>query len=276
MNPVLSYLWDGFLLTGKELILLFGPALVLGLALHYLADAIRVSCLRLMHFNFFAWLTAPGTVVHELGHGFFCLLFGHEIRAMALFTPNDGESLGHVKHSYNPRNPYQMMGHFFIGSGPIWFGALVLYGLAFLMMDKAIPLSGVHAGFSMDDFPGTLGQIALSGGKAFLHLFDAALFTSWPVYAFLYLAFSIGAHMTLSLSDLGGTLKGFSVLALLVLLINWATLWTGAWSGKACVFLLGGFSVIYGMMVFAALLSALLAILLFFLAGWFGGKDAPA
>ncbi|MFO7534433.1 MAG: hypothetical protein R6X19_01895 [Kiritimatiellia bacterium] len=266
MNPILSYLWDGVVLSGKELVLLFGPALVLGLALHYLAEVIRVSCLRLMSFNIFAWLTAPGTVVHELGHAFFCLLFGHEIRAMAIFTPNAGESLGHVKHAYNPRNPYQMMGHFFIGSGPIWFGALVLYGLAFLMMDKTIPLSGVNAGFSPDDFPGTLGQIAVSGGGVFLHLFDASLFRHWPVYAFLYLAFSIGAHMTLSVSDLGGTLKGFAVLALLVVLMNWATLWTGAWSEKICLFLMGGFSVIYGMMAFAALLSAFLAVLFYSLA----------
>ena len=273
MNPALAYLWSGLQITAKELFLLFGPGLVLGMTIHYLAEAIRFSCLRLMRFNLFAWLTAPGTVVHELGHAFFCLLFGHSVKELALFKPNDKDSLGHVTHAYNPKNPYQMVGHFFIGTGPIWFGAAVLYGLAILLLGRGIPVAGVDAGFSLNDFPATLGRIGLVGGQAFLHLFDPALFRHWPVYAFLYLAFSIGAHMTLSMSDLGGTLKGFIYLAVLVLLFNWATAWAGPWSQNACIFILRPLSALYGIMAFALVLSALVAAILALLAS---GRDESA
>jgi hypothetical protein len=276
MNPVLAYLWGGILLTAQELALLFGPALVLGLAIHYLAETIRYSCLRLMGVNVFGWLTAPGTMVHELGHAFFCLIFGHEVRDLALFKPNNKDSLGHVTHAYNPWNPYHMVGHFFIGTGPIWFGAAILYGLAVLLLGHRIPMAGLDAGFSLDDFPGTLGRIGVAGWQAVQSLFEPSLFRHWPVYVFLYLAFSIGAHMTLSLSDLGGTLKGFLYLALVVLLLNWAVFWAGDWSPAACLFLLRPLTVIYGVMAFAALLSALLALLLGLLAAGVGKLPDPA
>ncbi len=276
MTPVLTYFWDGLQVTAKELFLLFGPGLVFGLTIHYLAEVIRHACLRLMGVNFFAWLTAPGTMVHELGHAFFCVLFGHGVRELALFKPHEKESLGHVTHTYNPRNPYHMIGHFFIGTGPIWFGAAVLYGLAVWLLGRGIPMPGVDAGFSMNDFPATLGQIGLAGGQAFLGLLDLALFRHWPVYVFLYLAFSIGAHMTLSLSDLGGAAKGFAYLAGVVLLVNWATAWAGVWSQSACIFLLRPLSAMYGVMAFAMILSALLALVLSLLAAWVGRPKTGA
>lgn len=276
LNPLLSYLWNGFLLTGQELALLLGPALVFGLALHYLAEAIRYSCLRVMHFNFFAWLTAPGTVIHELGHAFFCVLFGHEVRELALFHPKNPESLGHVKHAYNPRNPYQMIGHFFIGSGPIWFGAAFLYVLALLLLGGGMPLAGAEGGCSLEEFPAALGRLLLAGGRTFWHMLDPALFGHWPVYLFLYLAFSIGAHMTLSPADLTGTLKGFAFLAGLVLLLNWATLWAGNGSRVVCLLLMRPLSAVYGVMVFAMILSACLALLLALAASFAAPPQAGA
>lgn len=259
MSAVLTYLWNGVLLTGQELLLLLGPALLFGLALHYLSEAIRYSSMRVMRFNLFAWLTAPGTVVHELGHALFCVLFGHEIRELALFRPNDADTLGHVKHAYNPRNLYQMIGHFFIGSGPIWFGALVLYALSFLLLRGGLRPAGIEMGTAADGLPLALGHMGLAGAGVFRQLLDPALFGDWPVYLFLYMAFSIGAHMTLSPPDLEGTLKGFGCLAGLVLVVNWATLWAGNGSLAVCLWLFQPLSVIYAVMVFAMILSALLA-----------------
>jgi hypothetical protein len=163
-----------------------------------------------------------------------------------------------------------MIGHFFIGTGPIWFGAAVLYGVALMLLGRGLPMAGVDAGFSLNDFPATLARIGMTGWHAIASLFDPALFRHWRVYAFLYLAFSIGAHMTLSLSDLGGTLKGFVYLAVVVLLLNWATAWAGPWSQSACVFLLRPLSAMYGVMAFATILSAFLALLLALLAAGVG------
>ncbi len=276
MSDAGAYLWQGVGVTAKELVLLLGPGLLLGLALHYIGEAIRLSSLRLMRVNFFVWLTMPGTVAHELGHVFFCLLFGHKIQDLELFKPKGKVALGQVTHSYNPRNPWHMMGHFFIGTGPIWFGAAVLYGLAALLLGRGIAVPGAEAGFSLADLPGTLYRIGAAGWRVCFALVEPALFRHWPVYAFLYLAFSIGAHMTLSPPDLAGALKGLAVLAVLLLLFNWATAWSGDWSQAAVLWLLRPLSVVYGMMAFALILTACIGLILALLAAWLGRDEAPS
>lgn len=272
MNDVLIYLWDGFLLTVKELALLFGPGFVLGLVLHFLAEIIRASSLRFMGVNMFVWLTAPGTIIHELGHAFFCLLFGHSIKELSLFRPSGKESLGHVKHAYNPYNPYHMLGHFFIGTGPLWFGAAALYGLSVLFLGRGAPLEGAPAGLSLQSFAGTFGQIGLYGLGIFGRLLDLSLFKHWQVYVFLYLGVSIGAHMTLSVEDLGGALKGFVVLLALALLMNWGTAWAGDWSDAVVGWLFRPLYVVYGVMCFAVILIAALTLPVALLGGLAGER----
>ena len=276
MSDLGAYLWEGVGLTAKELALLLGPGLVLGLALHYIGEAIRLSCLRLMRVNVFVWLTMPGTVVHEAGHVFFCLLFGHRIRELELFTPKGKHSLGQVTHSYNPLNPWHGLGHFFIGTGPIWFGAAVLYGLAMLLLGRGIAVPAAEAGLSLADFPGALARIGAAGWRVGFNLADPALFGHWPVYAFLYLAFSIGAHMTLSPPDLAGAFKGLAVLAVLLLLVNWATAWAGDWPEAAVLWLLRPLSVVYGVMAFALILTASIGLILALLAAWLGRGETPS
>lgn len=45
-----------------------------------------------------------GIPIHELGHAYFCLIFGHKIKNIKLFSFSSFEySLGYVNHSYNPK-----------------------------------------------------------------------------------------------------------------------------------------------------------------------------
>ena len=79
-------------------------------------------------------LGCVGTPLHESGHALMCLLFGHKIRKIVFFQPNsDDGCLGYVEHSYNNRNPYQVIGCFFIAIGPVLLGTAVLTGLLFLL-----------------------------------------------------------------------------------------------------------------------------------------------
>ena len=71
-------------------------------------------------------LAAPGTVVHEAGHALFCLIFRHKILEMKLFSPESDGTLGMVRHSWDPESFYQRAGNFFIGTGPIITGVLVI------------------------------------------------------------------------------------------------------------------------------------------------------
>jgi hypothetical protein len=77
-------------------------------------------------------------MIHELSHALFCIIFGHKIQEMKLFSPENDGTLGYVNHSYNPKNPYQQIGNFFIGTGPIWGGVLLLYVASYFLLPEGI------------------------------------------------------------------------------------------------------------------------------------------
>ena len=67
-----------------------------------------------------------GTPVHELGHALMCLLFGHKIKRIQLWSPTHTNGVyGFVEHSYNRKNPWARLGSLFIGVGPIFSGLAV-------------------------------------------------------------------------------------------------------------------------------------------------------
>lgn len=63
------------------------------------------------YFKFF--LTAPGIIVHELAHAFFCFLFGVKIHRLSLLRYN--EVAGFVIHD----EPRRFLPSFFISFGPL-------------------------------------------------------------------------------------------------------------------------------------------------------------
>lgn len=67
----------------------------------------------------YALLTAPGVVVHELGHLFFCLLAGVKIFKVKLFQ--FGETAGFVQHE-EPHKFYQAIA---ISFGPLIINSII-------------------------------------------------------------------------------------------------------------------------------------------------------
>lgn len=74
-------------------------------------------------------LGAPGVIVHELAHAFFCLLYGIKIYKINLFQFK--KVAGYVIHS----EPKSIMSSFFISFGPL----LINSGLAVYLFTKIIP-----------------------------------------------------------------------------------------------------------------------------------------
>ncbi|MBQ9369932.1 MAG: hypothetical protein IJU10_02530 [Clostridia bacterium] len=153
-----------------------------------------------------------GTPIHELGHAFFCLVFGHKIVEMKLFSPDkESGTVGYVKHSFNEKNIYQRMGQFFIGVGPIIFGSGVLLLLLFLLVRPAFT-SLATAMSSLGSAENSLGDyftlIGSGFGGFFRTLFSGELVTTWQWWVMLLLGCMIAIHMNLSKADIDGAKLG--------------------------------------------------------------------
>ena len=122
------FIYIGFELWNAALLFLVGvlPWIVIAFIMQLLSNLIRKSLAKIFGIQGYIYLTCPGVMVHEIGHALFCVIFRHKIVEMKLFSPEEDGTLGYVNHSYNPNSFYQRIGNFFIGTGPIWFGIVVL------------------------------------------------------------------------------------------------------------------------------------------------------
>ena len=235
VEAVLSYLWAAILASLTQIGIFLVPGLVLTLIMNYASTLMQRRALATIgkswFLGLFGWL---GTVVHELGHAFFCVIFRHKITAMKLFDPDpETGTLGYVEHTYDSSNIYQLVGNFFIGIGPILLGTTLIYILLFLLLglnpfnfvtnvDLAMPHIyswGVLTTIFQTFWASSTGLIS--------EIFSGNNLSTWQLYVFIYLAFAIGSSITLSPSDIKGTLKGLSVILILVFIFNLATVWAG-------------------------------------------------
>jgi len=126
------------LTTLIQLLLVLGPALGLGLVMHFLSGRIRRWAGVLIGHKTYIYLTAPGTMVHEASHALFALIFLHKVTKVVLFSPTADGTLGYVNHAYDRRSLYQRAGNFFIGSAPIWGGCAVIALCGWLLLPPAM------------------------------------------------------------------------------------------------------------------------------------------
>ena len=166
-----------------------------------------------------------GTPIHELSHAAMCLLFGHKIVEIKLYTPksNDG-SLGYVNHTYRKKNIYHQIGNFFIGVAPVVLGGIVVVLLLALLLPDAFhsvsrDISALKSS-SIDSLPiaDFLGMI----WTAICEIFSTDSLSSWQGWVFIILALMISTHMEMSAPDIKGSLKGLAFLLVIMLLVDGA------------------------------------------------------
>ncbi len=268
MMAILDYLLYGIVATLKQLVWVLGAPMVLALMMQGVTHLVRTRSARLMGAKPFYYFTAPGTVLHELSHALFCVLFGHRITAMKLFQAGDDGTLGYVEHSWNPKSRYQKIGNFFIGTGPIWIGSLAIYLSAHLLLSGPVfaPLQQIQlhdAAFSGGSASlATFGLVGSALWDILRHMLSWEHVTRWQSYLFLYLVFAVGSHVTLSPPDLKGAWKGMVALLVVLLLFNWATLWIGDFALEFSLVLARYATVLTASMLLALVLVSLLALLL--------------
>jgi hypothetical protein len=95
-------------------------------------------------------------------------------------------------------------------------------------------------------------------------IFSSAHLSSWQLYVFLYLVFSIGSSITLSPQDIKASFSGFAIIAVLVLILNLSTLWAGTYIFNAVIGLMNCLVLFY-VLLFVLILINLIAALVILL-----------
>lgn len=227
VNLILDFIFHILASTFCQLVAIFGFVIIFGLLLYFISRSTRKAFANSNLSNLDIYLTGwIGTPVHEFGHAFFCILFGHRITEIKLFSPNsmDG-SLGFVKHSYNPESYYQRVGNFFIGTGPIFFGSFILYILIWFCLPNSTGISNLIAtnefkGAGIFEFIKSAGAIFTFGIKLTGSVFALSNLNEFTFWLFVYLSFCISSHMQLSLPDLKSMWSGFLAILFIFLFAN--------------------------------------------------------
>ena len=209
---IFEYLWQVIKQSLQILAIGFLPYLIFAFLMQKISNSIRNRLVSLLGIKGYIYITAPGVMIHELSHAFFCILFRHKIVEMKLFSPEEDGTLGYVNHRYDPGNRFHRVGNFFIGTGPVWGGVLMLWLITSIILPSGI----LHYNQGiLDSFFNFLGYI-----------FSASFWTRWQSYLWLYLILTISSHITLSPPDLAGAKEGAMTLIATVflfeLLLGWS------------------------------------------------------
>ena len=211
--------------TLSQAVTLVVPLLLFGWLIHLCSNLLEKSVVRLLGLKAYLYLIAwPGTMIHELGHAVFCPFFGHSITDMRLFSFSSRKDAGYVCHSYSGRNPYHLIGNFFISVGPLILGSVVIFlSLRFI---AGLPLfwsDMIETGRSV----APAGDLSTSFAQFFSFLKTMAFkiyrnvdWTEWRTYLAAYLVLSIGSAMTLSRQDISTAFSGLGVILLLLFGMN--------------------------------------------------------
>lgn len=270
-----TYLWSATAATGAQLFTLCAPILILAFVMNVVAGFVERRAYSFLgqrlYLVLFGWL---GTSVHELGHAAFCVIFRHKIVEMKLFHPNHhGGTLGYVKHSFNPRNPYHVVGNFFIGIGPLIMGTVVIYTTSHYLLGAGIfgalkPVAIDAASFTtMASVKTMLGAIWAGVGTLLSAVFTWENLGSWQLWVFLYITFTVGSSMTLSKPDLHVAGYGLGAFVGLLWMFNMATFWIGDFADRTIAHLSHVFSVYYAVVIFALLMNAIAGVIVLALPG---------
>jgi len=239
--------------TLGQAVVLVVPLLLFGWLIHLCSNLLEKSAVRLFGLRAYLYLIAwPGTIIHELGHAVFCPLFGHRITEMRLFSFNVRKDAGYVRHSFSGRNPYQLMGNFFISVGPLILGSAAIFlslrFIAGLPMSWSAMVDGGRSVSPAGDLSAWAAQFF-----SFLKTMAARIYKNvdwghWRTYLAAYLVLSVGSAMTLSHRDISSASGGLGVTLLLLFAVNLLLAVFGTsslndaplvpWAASACLIML--------------------------------------
>ncbi|OGO43649.1 MAG: hypothetical protein A2137_04770 [Chloroflexi bacterium RBG_16_58_8] len=254
---VLVFLKDLAIATATQMASLFAGIFVFGLLIHFISHLTFKSLEKSFGSRgvyFVAWL---GTPIHELGHALFCVIFLHKIAEIRFFKPDPlTGTLGYVYHKWSRTNPWQVLGNFFIGIGPVVLGCAVLFAtFYFLVPDSARVWHSITLGMngvdSRQELAGYLAIFRDASLSLVRLIFNPSHLAEWRFWVFLYLSICVASNIRLSPSDIKGALSGLGCIVLPFLLLNLVGLITGAGAGKFFPYTASSLGLVYSLLLLA-------------------------
>jgi hypothetical protein len=257
---VLLFIRDLIVATFGQMASLFAGVFVFGLLINFLSQFTYKSLEKAFGNRgvyLVAWL---GTPLHELGHALFCVIFLHKIVEIKFFSPDPvNGTLGYVYHKWNKKNPWHILGNFFIGIGPVILGCAVLFGLFYLLIpgssrvwDTVLIQANTLDSHSVGSYLAVWGDSSLALVRL---IFTVANLAGWRFWVFLYLAICISSNIRLSWSDFKHALSGIGCIVLIFLLINLIGLITGAGGEAYFPATAAWLGAVYGVLILALVMA---------------------
>ena len=268
---VLIFIKDLVVATFSQMASLFGGIVLFGLLINFVSQLTFKSLEKSFGRRgvyFVAWL---GTPIHELGHALFCLIFTHKITEIQFFKPDPVTgTLGYVNHQWNRSNPWQVLGNFFIGIGPVILGCVALFAAFYFLIpdsSNAWDCISIMVNEGEQDYSiGTLLTIIGSSALAMVKLvFTISNLISWKFWLFGYISICIASNIRLSLSDIKGALSGLGCVILPFLAINFLGLISGFGGEKFIPLMASSLGVVYSILILALVMALLGFVLTYFI-----------
>lgn len=264
-----DYLVKVFVSSFTHLIIIFGPLILLAVLMNLVAGTNEKLCVKTLgqkiYLFFFGWL---GTIIHELGHALFAVIFAHKIDEMKLFSPDPKtHTLGYVKHSFDKRNIYQQIGNFFIGIGPVLMCCFALWLISWLLFK--IKLNDISTLTISPELVKSFSALKLAGisiWEGFKTYYTAVIHgensTWWKIVILVYCIFSIGSSITLSKSDIVTAKDGLLFVIVLIVIFNLFTVWKSDFAMSYVVKLSSLLSGFYFIIILSLVLNLIFMLIL--------------
>jgi hypothetical protein len=266
---ILGFLKDFLIATLGQLASLFLGIFIFGLLIQFISQLTFKSLANAFGSGgtyVVAWL---GTPIHELGHALFCLIFLHKIDEIKFFSPDaDSGTLGYVYHKWNPKNPWQVIGNFFIGIGPMVLGCAVLFGLFYWLIPDSGSVWGtiianVNAIGESSSIAGNLTVFKDSALSIIGLIFTLDNLGTWQFWVFLYLSICVASNVRLSWSDIKGSLSAIGCIILPFLILNLVLMLAGNNSNTFLPYTASVLGVVYSLLILALILALMGFILIY-------------
>ncbi len=202
-----------------DILLVFAPVFVQMFLLSFVGSIVNRTAYRFFGKFLYLLLMWPGVVVHECSHVIGCILTRTKIHQVKFFSPQqEGNEmvLGYVAHD----RPKSAIRRTIVAGAPFFGGAAVIFLLVHIFLPSTARIAFSFAGTPAGFIDVCLRALKEYGRFAF-SIMSVINLSSWKSYVFLYLLFSISAHVAPSRTDLIHALEGVAFFGAMLLAAQW-------------------------------------------------------